>query len=163
MSQPRPLFWLRAGQTVSNSFVLSAKQSSRTSNLNVFDAAGDRTTNLPHARRTLNHYTTRPRCVCFQNYKYCMYISHITFNKHQHNCHTHCIRLLEGATTGEHMHYLRCRVVYCTSSSPWTCSTRPDTQGSEWVISKFNGTSTPKGSYRAKTGVKCTMSLSRVY
>ncbi len=36
MSQPRPLFWLRATQTVSNSFVLSAKQSSRTSNLNVF-------------------------------------------------------------------------------------------------------------------------------
>ncbi len=36
MSQPRPLFWLRAGQTVSNSFVLSAKQSSRTSNFNVF-------------------------------------------------------------------------------------------------------------------------------
>ncbi len=36
MSQPRPWFWLRAGQTVSNSFVLSAKQSSRTSNLNVF-------------------------------------------------------------------------------------------------------------------------------
>ncbi len=23
---------------------------------------------------------------------------------------------------------------------------------SEWVLSKFNGTSTPKGSYRAKTG-----------
>ncbi len=28
----------------------------------LFDAAGDRTTNLPHARWTLNHYTTRPRC-----------------------------------------------------------------------------------------------------
>ncbi len=27
----------------------------------LFDAAGDGTTNLPHARRTLNHYTTRPR------------------------------------------------------------------------------------------------------
>ncbi len=36
MFQPRPLFWLRAGQTVSNSFGLSAKQSSRTSNFNVF-------------------------------------------------------------------------------------------------------------------------------
>ncbi len=36
MSQPRPLFWLWSGQTVSNSFVLSAKQSSRTSNFNVF-------------------------------------------------------------------------------------------------------------------------------
>ncbi len=36
MSQPRPLFWLRAGQMVSISFVLSAKQSSRTSNFNVF-------------------------------------------------------------------------------------------------------------------------------
>ncbi len=34
---------------------------------------------------------------------------------------------------------------------------------SEWVISKFNGTSTPKGSYSAKTGVNCTRSLSRVY
>ncbi len=33
----------------------------------------------------------------------------------------------------------------------------------EWVISKFNGTPTPKGSYSAKTGVNCTMSLSRVY
>ncbi len=32
-----------------------------------------------------------------------------------------------------------------------------------WVISKFNGTPTPKGSYSAKTGVNCTMSLSRVY
>ncbi len=31
------------------------------------------------------------------------------------------------------------------------------------VISKFNGTPTPKGSYSAKTGVNCTMSLSRVY
>ncbi len=31
------------------------------------------------------------------------------------------------------------------------------------MISKFNGTSTPKGSYSAKTGVNCTMSLSRVY
>ncbi len=30
-------------------------------------------------------------------------------------------------------------------------------------ISKFNGTSTPKGSYSAKTGVNCTMNLSRVY
>ncbi len=36
MFQPRPLFWLRASQTVSNSVVLSAKQSSRTSNFNVF-------------------------------------------------------------------------------------------------------------------------------
>ncbi len=32
-----------------------------------------------------------------------------------------------------------------------------------WVLSKFNGTSTPKGSSSAKTGVNCTMSLSRVY
>ncbi len=30
-------------------------------------------------------------------------------------------------------------------------------------ISKFNGTSTPKGSYSAKTGVNCPMNLSRVY
>ncbi len=28
-------------------------------------------------------------------------------------------------------------------------------QWSEWVISKFNGTSTPKGSYCAKTGLNC--------
>ncbi len=27
------------------------------------------------------------------------------------------------------------------------------------MISKFNGTSTPKGSYSAKTGVNCPMSL----
>ncbi len=27
----------------------------------MFDAAVDRTTNLPHVRRTLNRYTTRPR------------------------------------------------------------------------------------------------------
>ncbi len=26
---------------------------------------------------------------------------------------------------------------------------------SEWVISKFNGTSTPKGSYSAKAGLNC--------
>ncbi len=32
-----------------------------------------------------------------------------------------------------------------------------------WVISKFNGTSTPKGPYQAKTGVNCTVILSRVY
>ncbi len=36
MSQPRPLSWLRAGQSVSNPFMLSAKQSSRTSTFNVF-------------------------------------------------------------------------------------------------------------------------------
>ncbi len=33
---------------------------------------------------------------------------------------------------------------------------------SEWVLSKFNGTSTPKGSYRAKTGdndLSCVWSL----
>ncbi len=34
---------------------------------------------------------------------------------------------------------------------------------SEWLISKFNGTSTPKGSYSAKTGVNCPMSLNRVH
>ncbi len=28
----------------------------------LFDGAGDRTTNLPHTKRTLNHYTTWPRC-----------------------------------------------------------------------------------------------------
>ncbi len=39
----------------------------------------------------------------------------------------------------------------------------PHIQQIEWVISKFNGTSTPTGSYSAKTGVNCTMSLSRVY
>ncbi len=33
----------------------------------------------------------------------------------------------------------------------------------KWVISKFNGTSTPKGSYSAKTGVNCPTSLSRVH
>ncbi len=31
-----------------------------------------------------------------------------------------------------------------------------DAFNSEWVISKPNGTSTPKGSYSAKTGVKLT-------
>ena len=37
MSQPGPLSWLRTGgQLVSNTYVLSAKQSSRTSNFNVF-------------------------------------------------------------------------------------------------------------------------------
>ena len=36
MFQPRPLYWIQAGQLVSNSFVLSASQSSRTSNFNVF-------------------------------------------------------------------------------------------------------------------------------
>ncbi len=33
---------------------------------------------------------------------------------------------------------------------------------SEWVLSKFNGTSTPKGSYRAKTGDNdCNVNSSR--
>ncbi len=31
------------------------------------------------------------------------------------------------------------------------------------MISKFNGTSTPKGSYSAKTGVNCPVSLNRVH
>ena len=30
------------------------------------------------------------------------------------------------------------------------------------MISKFNGTSAPKGPYSAKTGVNCPMSLNRV-
>ncbi len=64
MSQSRPLFWLRAGQTISNSFVLSAKQSSRTSNFNVFclTRAGIEppTSRMPG---TLNYYTTRPQSV----------------------------------------------------------------------------------------------------
>ncbi len=33
----------------------------------------------------------------------------------------------------------------------------------EWVISKFNGKSTPKGSYSAKTAVNCHRSLNRVH
>ncbi len=33
----------------------------------------------------------------------------------------------------------------------------------EWVISKFNSTPTPKGSYSAKTGVNCPMSPNRVH
>ncbi len=33
----------------------------------------------------------------------------------------------------------------------------------EWVISRFNDTSTPKGSYSAKTGVNCPKSLNRVH
>ncbi len=33
----------------------------------------------------------------------------------------------------------------------------------EWVISKFNGTSTRKRSHSAKTGIYCPMSLNRVY
>ncbi len=58
----RPLPWLRACQSVSNSYVLSAKQGSRTSKFNVlFNAAADGTTNIPHASRTLNNYTTRRR------------------------------------------------------------------------------------------------------
>ena len=36
MSQPKLLSWLQASQSVANSFMLSAKQSSRTSNFNVF-------------------------------------------------------------------------------------------------------------------------------
>ena len=36
MFQPIPLSWLRAGQSVSNSFMLSVMQSSRTYNFNVF-------------------------------------------------------------------------------------------------------------------------------
>ncbi len=52
MSQPRLLYWLWVSQSVSNSYSLSANESSRTSNFNVFcfEAARDRTTNLPHAR-----------------------------------------------------------------------------------------------------------------
>ncbi len=65
MSQPRPLFWLRAGQTVSNSFVLSAKQSSRTSNFNVFwltrPGIEPPTSRMPGERST----TTLPGRGCF--------------------------------------------------------------------------------------------------
>ncbi len=32
------------------------------------------------------------------------------------------------------------------------CTVRKETNYIEWVLSKFNGTSTPKGSYCAKTG-----------
>ncbi len=51
---------------------------------------------------------------------------------------------------------------------PVTHTIRQSTPGQsererEREISKFNGTSTPKGSYSAKTGVNCTMNLSRVY
>ena len=51
--QPRPLSWLRAGQSVSTfSYVLKPKQGSRTSHFKnlLFDATGNRTTNPSHAR-----------------------------------------------------------------------------------------------------------------
>ncbi len=37
---------------------------------------------------------------------------------------------------------------------PWHKGRRYQQLVGEWVISKFNGTSTPKGSYSAKTGEK---------
>ncbi len=62
MYQPRPLSLLRAGQSASNSFILIARQSSRTSNFNVFCFARPGieppTSRMPG--ETLNHYTTRP-------------------------------------------------------------------------------------------------------
>ncbi len=61
MSQPKPLFWLQAGQTVCNYFVLSAKQSTRTSNFNVSCLTQLRieppTSRMPGERST----TTLPR------------------------------------------------------------------------------------------------------
>ncbi len=90
-SQPRPLSWLWTGQSVSNSFLLSAnkdaKQSSRTSNFNVFlfDATGDRhpppPLPPPHARRTLAQPLHWSRILLFHIYiwsqfEYCSLVLH---------------------------------------------------------------------------------------
>ncbi len=50
-----------------------------------------------------------------------------------------------------------------TMQHPWEKIPWENPWVSEWVISKFNGTSTPKGSYSAKTVVNCPMSLNRVH
>ncbi len=47
-------------------------------------------------------------------------------------------------------HSLELRFFTWGPISSTSVSILKDTPGGEWVLSKFNGTSTPKGSYRAK-------------
>ncbi len=72
----------------------------------------------------------------------------------------HCVKNLTCASRSHH------RSLVLFASLIWWHFQRGKLQSSEimgeWVLSKFNGTSTPKGSYRAKTGDNdCNVNSSR--